>query len=96
MTDEPGFREETRSTVTYEELTPQQKEYVDGRHPQTATYKATEQYLDDEDRGELEDVLDAILDPDATYVPRYRVQVDSLLKALEDLRNHLRGKYYGG
>lgn len=53
------------------------------------TYKATEQYLDDEDW-------------EATY-PTYKAMlrdgpktVSELLSALEDLRKHLRGKYYGG
>lgn len=64
----------------------------------TATYKATEQYLDDEDRRAMEEVIDvgyrAFVHAHDFEMPN--VTVEAALKALEDLRNHLRGKYYGG
>lgn len=64
--------------------------FVDGK-PASITYKATEQYLDAEDR-KWWSKIDVLY---AQTVVR-EVTVLELLSALEDLRNHLRGKYYGG
>lgn len=65
--------------------------------PSYGPYKATEQYLDDEDRDEI-GLLKMVLAKD-----RYRTSmldkgptVLELLEALEALRTHLRKKYYAG
>lgn len=60
--------------------------------PQT-TYKATEQYLDDEDNLQLGRLRDLVSESFEAVQP---LGILELLSALEDLRNHLRGKYYGG
>jgi hypothetical protein len=69
------------------------------------TYKGSEQYLDDEDRKLVADLstitLNATLqgmkwNRDLTAEPIPPVTVLELLKAVEDLRNHLRRKYFGG
>lgn len=64
--------------------------------PSYGPHKASERYLDDEDRDKLESIFDVALDPDGTYETRYHIPVETTLQALETLRTHLRKKYYAG
>jgi hypothetical protein len=54
-----------------------------------STYKGTEQYLDAEDRNQMTALLGLMFDTKP-------ITVLELLKAVEDLRNHLRRKYFAG
>jgi hypothetical protein len=55
----------------------------------TTIYKGTEQYLDAEDRNQMTALLGLMFDAKP-------ITVLELLKAVEDLRTHLRRKYFGG
>lgn len=57
----------------------------------TTTYKATEQYLDREDKNAFVSVAELAED-----CAERDVTVLELLSALETLRRHLRKKYYAG
>lgn len=59
--------------------------------PSYGPHKASERYLDDEDREKAGVTLDFVSN---AMVGNY--DVGQLLQALETLRTHLRKKYYGG